>query len=343
MASETLKKIARRMPRRLKNLLIRSSHRVLRALDTPPAASPPDEAPVPPEAGDTEPVWKTPPAPVPDGLTLDAVEEMFHTFSVNDEPAGHLDVYVDDSLWRFCHTWELIRDEKGRCLELGANPFFTTQLIDDYTDLDLTLVNFYGTRGESKETVSYVRPGAAERIVREYDIVLLNVEEDNFPFADDSFDVVLLCEVIEHLLMDPVAVLREIHRVLKPGGIFVVTTPNVSRLDNVAAMIDGRNIYDPYSGFGPYGRHNREYSLHDLCRLLAFAGFEVDASFTADGHPEYAGRHARYAEVLPLVEWRNPDLGQYLFVRARATDSEGTGRPSFLYRDWADGSIVEYE
>ena len=42
-----------------------------------------------------------------------------------------------------------------------------------------------------------MRPGAAERIVREYDIVLLNVEEDNFPFADDSFDVVLLCEVIE--------------------------------------------------------------------------------------------------------------------------------------------------
>ena len=267
---------------------------------------------------------------------------MFHTWSVNDEPAGHFDTYVDDSLWRFCHTWALIRDEKGRCLELGANPYFTTQLIDDYTDLDLTLVNFFGSRGEAKETVSYFRPRASERTVRGRDSITFNVEEDEFPFADNSFDVVLFCEIIEHLLMDPLAALREIHRVLAPGGILVVTTPNVSRLDNVAAMVDGRNMYDPYSGMGPYGRHNREYTLHDLYRLLVFAGFEVERSFTADGHAPYPERRARYAEVMPLVQWRSPDLGQYLFVRARASDTGGDGRPSFLYRDWGDG-IVEYD
>ena len=335
MALARFGELARRMPPRFKNLLIRGSNRVLRVLDAVPVA--------PPVLDDAEPVWKSPAVPVPDGVTLDDLEAMFRTWSVNDEPAGHLDVYLDDSFWRFCQTWALIRNEKGRCLELGANPFFTTQLVEDYTDLDLTLVNFYGTRGESTESVSYVRPGSSERTRREHETIMFNVEEDEFPFADNSFDVVVFCEVLEHLLMDPLAALREIHRVLAPGGILVLTTPNVSRLDNVAAMLDGRNLYDPYSGFGPYGRHNREYTLHDLHRLLGFAGFEVEVSFTADGHPQYAERLARYDEVAPLVKWRSPDLGQYLFVRARVADTGRDGLPSFLYRDWPGGTIVAYD
>ena len=172
---------------------------------------------------------------------------------------------------------------------------------------------------------------------------MFNVEEHNFPFGDGSFDVVLFCEIIEHLLMDPVAVLRKIRRVLKPGGVLVVTTPNVARLDNVAAMIDGRNIYDPYSGFGPYGRHNREYTRHELYRLLQFAGFEIELFFSADGHAADPSRRARYSEVAPLVQWREPDLGHYLFVRARAVDGPRDGLPSFLYRNWPDDTIVEYD
>ncbi len=334
MAQGRLGELARRSPPRVRNLLNRGRNRVLRALDAVPAGPPvPDAA---------EPVWKPPPVPVPDGMTLADLTKLFHTWSVNGEPAGHLDAYVADSLWRFCHTWSLIRDEKGRCLELGANPYFTTQLLDDFTDLDLTLVNFYGTRGAATETVSYVRPGTDEKALREHDTMMFNVEEDEFPFADHSFDVVLFCEIIEHLLMDPLAALREIHRVLEPGGILVLTTPNVARLDNVAAMVDGRNLYDPYSGFGPYGRHNREYTLHDLSRLLAFAGFEVEVAFTADGHPLDPAHSGRYAEVGPLVAWRSRDLGQYLFVRARVTGSGRDGQPSFLYRDWGAGQIVDY-
>lgn len=46
----------------------------------------------------------------------------------------------------------------------------------------------------------------------------------NLPFGEEAFDVVLLIDVLEHVA-DPVAVTKEIRRVLKPGGLVVATVP----------------------------------------------------------------------------------------------------------------------
>lgn len=43
---------------------------------------------------------------------------------------------------------------------------------------------------------------------------------------DNSFDVVLFTEIIEHITFNPVAMWKEIYRVMKPGARLVVTTPN---------------------------------------------------------------------------------------------------------------------
>jgi SAM-dependent methyltransferase len=50
---------------------------------------------------------------------------------------------------------------------------------------------------------------------------------EDLPFAAGSFDVVTANMVVEHLA-DPAAALREIHRVLRPGGVFIFHTPNVA-------------------------------------------------------------------------------------------------------------------
>ena len=73
--------------------------------------------------------------------------------------------------------------------------------------------------------------------------------------------MVTWCEVIEHLTGNPVFTLSEIHRVLKPGGAVVISTPNVARIENVIRVCFGNNVYDPYH-LGTLlrgSRHSREY------------------------------------------------------------------------------------
>ncbi|MCA9737912.1 MAG: class I SAM-dependent methyltransferase [Gemmatimonadota bacterium] len=84
-------------------------------------------------------------------------------------------------------------------------------------------------------------------------------------FADGAFDVVTLIETLEHV-PDPRALLEEIHRILAPGGAFLVGVPNVASLGVLV--------------LGPLARtfnrnHLVYYDARTLSRLLAAVGFEV--------------------------------------------------------------------
>ena len=84
------------------------------------------------------------------------------------------------------------------------------------------------------------------------------------PFADEQFDALFAGEVIEHVA-NTEATLREWWRVLKPGGVAIITTPNRERLVAVADRLEC-----------PYSRdHLRELSYRELTRqLLPAAGFD---------------------------------------------------------------------
>lgn len=61
---------------------------------------------------------------------------------------------------------------------------------------------------------------------------LLRVDAANLPFNENSFDVALVCDVLEHVL-DPVLVMKEVKRVVKKGGFVIFNIPNEELLQLV--------------------------------------------------------------------------------------------------------------
>jgi len=101
---------------------------------------------------------------------------------------------------------------------------------------------------------------------------------EQLPFADASFDRVLMSEVLEHL-EDDAQGLREVHRVLKPGGILAVTVPNCrypawyDPINKVAESVFHRPIRTgPFAGI--WANHQRLYGRDELARMIADNGFE---------------------------------------------------------------------
>jgi SAM-dependent methyltransferase len=94
-----------------------------------------------------------------------------------------------------------------------------------------------------------------------YEVHRINLNLEPLPFPDARFDVVVAGEVLEHLQFPDEAV-KEIHRVLRPGGRFVGSVPNSFRLRNRLKFLMGREYEtDP--------THLHQFSPQTLRRLLA--------------------------------------------------------------------------
>jgi len=235
--------------------------------------------------------------------------------------------YVNDALERFRITMALLpRDLNGgsRILELGASPYFFTRLLRR-RGLDVTCANFFGPGedGEGSGRIEVLHASSGTESIA-YDH--FNVETDPFPYPDDAFDLVLCCEILEHLPADPVHMLAEIHRVLRTGsGTLVLTTPNAARSDSVVRITRGRNVYEPLSGHGVYGRHNRLYTVEELRALLEAAGYEVEQLLALDVH-NHISDHLR----LPLPASRR-NRGCNLFAVAHPHGLPRRDRPPWLF------------
>jgi SAM-dependent methyltransferase len=116
-----------------------------------------------------------------------------------------------------------------------------------------------------------------------------SLPECNFP--DNHFQLVILWHVLEHL-PDPVATLREIHRILKPGGYLSLAVPNYGGAQAAASGPHWFHLDLP--------RHFWHFRPSSLGALLGSAGFSV---------PRYGTFSFEYDWYGTLQSWMNSALG----------------------------------
>ena len=85
--------------------------------------------------------------------------------------------------------------------------------------------------------IDFVPEHATAARARGIDVACANID-DGLPFADQEFDTVHANQVIEHVRRSD-AFLREVHRVLRPGGLALLSTNNFSSWHNVGALALG--------------------------------------------------------------------------------------------------------
>jgi glycosyltransferase involved in cell wall biosynthesis len=252
----------------------------------PPAAPEPVAAPRPEPEPSPEPAPQLP-RPEPEDLT-----EYVRAWAV-DKPSLE---YIETHQTRLAKTLEIIPPggSGDRILEMGAYLQITPAL---RSRLGYGEVRgcYYGRPGHTdlREVVSTT----GEPFTCEIDH--FDAEKDLYPYPDGHFSTVLCCELIEHLCEDPMHLMSEVNRILRPGGHLVLTTPNIVAMRAIASVLLGYHpgFFHAYvkprrEGEEVEARHNREYTPREIERLLATSGFEVARLETGEfrdlPRPEYA-------------------------------------------------------
>ncbi|MEU7861962.1 MULTISPECIES: class I SAM-dependent methyltransferase [Nonomuraea] len=114
----------------------------------------------------------------------------------------------------------------------------------------------------------------------------------DMPFEDGSFDRVIAAEVLEHI-PDDMAAMREIFRVLKPGGTAAITVPSFLP-ERICWALDEDYHTAP-------GGHVRIYTLAELSAKLKSTGFRIGP------HHHAHGLHAPYWWIKCAVGVNNDD------------------------------------
>ncbi len=184
---------------------------------------------------------------------------------------------------------------------LGRYNFYLSNFGINITGLDF-----------SKETIEHLNKWQKEK---GYNIKFITGDVKKLPYADNSLSGYLSFGVIEHFQEGPKEVLDEVYRVLKPGGIAIITTPNKSwnvrknkikrRIKDVIKFIIGRKIVkSPFFQYEYTPKQLKNFLQQSRLFPLDVGGSDFLYSFTEYG--KHKGKNIRKGsfayKVSPILD-----------------------------------------
>lgn len=171
----------------------------------------------------------------------------------------------------------------SRLLDVGCGTGWLADHFPDYSGIDAA-------------------PEAVEAAASRGRNVVLGDLAEPLPFADSAFQSAVMKDVLEHV-PDPVAAVREVHRVLEPGGLVFASSPDAQRW-----------VWDDYT-------HRRPFTRKSFRLLFADQGFTVEklgyeSVVPGTGHISARTRRKRRPRLIQAAAWL-PVVRRNVWILAR--------------------------
>jgi 2-polyprenyl-3-methyl-5-hydroxy-6-metoxy-1,4-benzoquinol methylase len=252
-----------------------------------------------------------------------------HVSQLLDEVIEAGDSYSKKHKKRYGRTLSVLLDQrptKGKLLEIGTSGVYPLVLQELFPDLQVHVTDYDLTKApKGSMTIS-----SGERS-RKVPVYRLNIETTPLPVEDETFDYVICGEVLEHMEQDPMFMISEINRVLKPNGILVLTTPNIASARGIVRILKGYEpyFYMQYRKAGTLDRHNYEYSVHSVTQIMKASGF-TGSIWAEDNFMEQS---LQDIEVLHKIGHPMNHIGDNIFSVGRKIGPVVDRYPPAIYSD----------
>ncbi|MGH7145167.1 MAG: class I SAM-dependent methyltransferase [Planctomycetota bacterium] len=251
--------------------------------------------PPPPPPPPSEPAQDPLPEPIPDGATVEQIRAYMDRH------------FADGTAYRMRAGWDATRG-----IEIAQAVLKFIRRVGDPADLRILDIGcgcggVVGEVEKARELVGIELSEVAVETARKNfghrsDVRFLQMDATKPDFPDGYFDVAVARELVEHV-PEPAKVIAGAHRVVRPGGLLVVTSPNRDsfhlRMNRLLGHADFMCSVD----------HVKEYTYSEMCSMITAAGFQVEAAEGVFfqpywGIPEIDTPMRRYTDNDPeVIEW----------------------------------------
>jgi len=184
--------------------------------------------------------------------------------------------------------------------------------------MKVTLVDDFGGGGGGEMSQRGQEIPLLEAFEKELGVAVVreNFLQHKLPLPDREVDVVTCFHSLEHWHHSPKRLFREIVRILKPGGLLVLATPNAVNLRKRLYVLFGRSNFPLlgtwYEDGDPiYRGHVREPVIRDLVQLMQWNGLRVVATYGRN----FIGRDSTALCFLPTALVRGIATGSDWLLR----------------------------